>query len=277
MNIINNKHLNLEKRANEFLTTKPFPYLVLDDFMDAEFFEKLQNSLENIEIPSTGRKFNTEVENKKWISLNSDLPDLVQQVVGSLNSDSWVENIKELTKIPSIITTPYSNTKLSNYHVMEPGSVLGPHVDHACEPVKKIPHILNMIVYLTKDWDERNGGGTFFYDMNGEKIISDVSYRGNRAVIFLHTPYSFHGVNRVSTNAKQKRRSIYVDYYSESFSPYENFNLDFNNKWFKHGTTFKLKKYSDYFNIKNIHYTKAMLEYKVNRFKSETLSNTNTK
>ena len=264
--MINEKHLNLEIRKNEFLNAEPFPHLILDNFLDENIYSDICALAEDSSQDSQGRSFNTTVEEKKWISLNSTLPDVISKVVNYLNEPAWTENMRALTGIESLLSTLDGNTKLANYHIMQPGGFLGSHVDHSYEPTKGFPHVLNIIIYLTKEWDDDLGGETIFFDKNGVKVLSKISYKPNRAVIFLHTPYSFHGVGRVSKDSKLKRRTLYVDYYSKSYDPYANMKLNFDNHWFKHGTTFVLSKATDYLKYKNRFYTLNSLRYKMSRF-----------
>lgn len=266
MNIINTDCLNLENKKDIFFNARPFPHLVLDNFLEERFFLNLKHIFAEITESTEGKRFNSAVEEKKWISLNSALPGAVKEIVNALNSDSWVESMRGLTGINSLVATSNGNTKLANYHVMEPGGILGPHVDHSHEPKKGIPHVLNTILYLAEDWDPKAGGATLFYDAKGDKVVSKVEYKQNRAVIFLHTPYSFHGVERIKENTSVKRRTVYVDYYSESYQPYKGMNLDFDSSWFKHGTTFKLDNVLDYFKFKNSHYARSMARYHFNRW-----------
>ena len=150
---------------------------------------------------------------------------------------------------------------------MKPGGLLAPHVDHSSEPKTGYPHVLNIVVYLTKEWDSVSwGGGTDLLNSNGSKIITKLPYIPNSSVIFLHTPFSFHGVSRIDENAKFVRKSIYIDYYSQSFNPYKHINLDFKNKWFEHGTTFVLPKFKSYFKRENSLYRKIKLDYLINKF-----------
>lgn len=263
MSPINSKHLNLRTRSRDFLSAAPFPHLVLDDFLDAGFFANLKDIF--VENPAMGKTFASAVEEKKWISLNSGLPQAIKQVVDALNTEVWIKNLSDLTGLPSLVSTSNDNAKLANYHVMYAGAILGPHVDHASEPTMGIPHVLNIIVYLTEDWDADAGGATYFYDSKGKNVVTAVPYKANRAVLFLHTPYSFHGVERVSAGTKVKRRTLYVDYYSQSYQPYAGMDLGLEVKWFKHGTTFKLNHYLDYLKPKNSNYTRALLKYHLNR------------
>ena len=145
----------------------------------------------------------------------------------------------EWTGINKLRATEVGNTMLANYHEMGSDGFLGSHVDHSSDPSTGNPHVLNIILYLSSEWKNDFGGGTLFFDKHGKKQISKVEYRANRAVIFLHTPYSFHGVERLKNNGYVKRKLLYVDYYSDSYNPYKNFNLSFPNKWFS-----SLKKYT---------------------------------
>jgi len=96
--------------------------------------------------------------------------------------------------------------------------------------------------------------------------LAKVEYKPNRAVIFLHTPYSFHGVERLQNNGEVKRKTLYVDYYSKSTKPFDHMKFDFSNIWFKHDTTFRLPQLTDYFKLKNRNYAKAYAKYMLRRF-----------
>ena len=133
----------------------------------------------------------------------------------------------------------------------------------------KIPKFIFKYL-ITNIYDENNnkiftlrnfGGSTIFFNSTGVEVKSKVEYMPNRAVIFLHTPYSFHGVDRLKDNGDIKRKTLYIDYYSESLTPFKYMELPFKNHWFKHGTTFILPKLSDYLKSKNRNYAKTYIKY----------------
>lgn len=249
------------------MAQKPFPFLILDEFLEPDYFTALSSVLSSNHA-SMGREFATDVETNKSISLNSDLPNLVSNIVNALNTTEWLANLKALTGINTLTCTDNGNTMLANYHEMKHGGFLGSHVDHSHEPALGLPHVLNIIVYLSDDWEARFGGGTLFFDRHGKSVRAKVEYKPNRAVIFLHTPYSFHGVERLMNNGEVRRRTLYVDYYSLSKNPFEHMKLDFPNKWFKHGTTFVMPRFLDYFKPKNKKYTKTYIKYLLTRWKN---------
>jgi len=271
MNVINYSNIenNIDDLRSKFLNAKPFPHIQFLDFLNQDFFKKF-----NEEIPVTsddikknnGKKFSTMVEKKKWISTNTELPQLTKILIDELNSEKFLKILNLITTLKSLVTTNLGNTELSNYHEMEPGGYLGPHVDHGAEPKTGLPHVLNIVVYLTQNWVKSWRGGTSLYNQDGKKLIAEIDYIPNSAIVFLHTPYSFHGVEKISEDANLIRRSIYVDYYSENLDPYKNFNLNFNKNWFNHGTKFVIPNFSEYFKKKNFLYLKINLNYILSKF-----------
>lgn len=268
INILNPKYHSLNFKKEEFRSNDPFPHIILDDFLEKNYYSKLDSNLLKNNYFSGGKKFNSSVEDNKQISLNESLPDFILRITDYLNSDSWVETLQSLTGISQLSATKVGNTKLANYHEMGSDGFLGSHVDHSSDPITGYPHVLNVILYLSSDWESKYGGATLFYNKNGKKILKKVEYMPNRAVIFLHTPYSFHGVERLRNNGEKKRKLLYVDYYSKSYSPFSHLDLNFPNKWFSHGTTFVLANQMEYLNKKNWHYAKSLIKYKFNKLRS---------
>ncbi len=261
---INKIHFELSKRKTDFIDAKPFPHIVLDKFLTPGCFKRVTDELNQKQI-SLGKSFNSEVERNKAISLNSDLPKSLIDIIEELNSDEWIKNLRVLTGITDLSGTNNGNSMLANFHVMKSNGILGSHVDHACEPSDKRAHVLNIIVYLSENWTADKGGNTQLYDRNGNEILREVKYKSNRALIFLHTPYSFHGVSKLKNPVNNPRKTLYVDYYSESSSPYSHMDLSFPNLWFNHNTTFKLRSKTDYLKRSNFNYLKNLIKYNLNR------------
>ena len=128
----------------------------------------------------------------------------------------------------------YSN--LSNYHEMSSNGFLGSHVDHSSHDVNKSKHVLNIIIYLSQDWSSSNGGNTLLFNSTGKIVEKKINYVPNRALIFLHTPYSFHGVDRIIKNVSKSRKTFYIDYYSKINNPYSQLCLPFESHYFTHPT-----------------------------------------
>ena len=261
MKIINEKYNDLSSFNIIFKNAKPYPHIILDNFLEENFFLNL--NIESFSIQKyRNDHLDTFLERNKSNSRNVDLSYEIKKLVNELNSEKFLTNLRKLTGMKELFQTSVGNTALSNYHEMYNSGFVGTHVDHSSEPKTGLPHVLNILIYLTKGWDKSWGGSTILANKNGKKIEKIIDYIPNRAVIFLHTPFSFHGVQELKNNLK-KRSSVYVDYYSTSKKPYSNFKLDFKNVWFKHPATFILPKFKDFFLRKNKSYLKRMIKHKI--------------
>jgi Rps23 Pro-64 3,4-dihydroxylase Tpa1-like proline 4-hydroxylase len=267
-NFVNPSYEDLSSKSLDFFNAKPFPFIILDNFLNDDFYEFVVRDLEHQKTLTMGRSFNSSLEKEKSISLNTGLPQSLKDLVDYLNNDSWVKNLSNLSRIRDLVGTKNGNTKLANYHEMRHSGFLGSHVDHASEPLLGLPHVLNIILYLSEDWLPEYGGETVLFDRKGKKELAKVCYKPNRAIIFLHTPYSFHGVSEISDYASVTRQTLYVDYYSRTFNPYIDMKLPFPNKWFDHPTTFVFKNKFHYFLPKNWLYLKLLAKYKINNVMS---------
>ena len=169
MIIINNIYKDLGKYSMEFMYAKPYPHIILDNFLDESFFQNLV--VENINLnKKEGSSFSTDIETNKWTSKNVELNGGISKIVKELYDSRFVYQLSKLSGISDLFSTNVGNTALANYHEMYESGFLGTHVDHSSEPDTGLPHVLNIILYLTKDWDLSWGGSTVFANKNGRKI-----------------------------------------------------------------------------------------------------------
>mgnify|MGYP001971466183 CR=1 FL=1 len=264
-NMINSKYLDLSKYVQDFRSAEPFPHLILDDFFKKSFFQKISEDLHKSNTKVKGKEFDSVVEKNKVINLNNNLPRTIEKILSVLKTESWINNLIKLTGITDLVADEGHNEVLSNFHEMSHSGFLGSHVDHSNHPTSEKKHVLNIIVYLSHDWKSDFGGNTLLFNKYGNKVKKLIDYIPNRLIIFLHTPYSFHGVDELNPNKKQVRKTLYLDFYSELENPYLHLSLPFKNHFFKHGTTFVFENKLKYLQPSNFNYTKTLLKYNINK------------
>jgi len=155
MNIINKKYNKLHDYSTEFIDAKPYPHIILDNFLDEKFFSQLD--IDNFtKDPSKGLTFDTDLEKNKLTSKNDKLSNNLKLIVDKLNSFEFINNLRSLSKIKELFSTTSGNTAIANYHEMYRSGFLGIHVDHSSEPNTGLPHVLNIILYLSNNSD-KNG------------------------------------------------------------------------------------------------------------------------
>jgi len=218
-----NKNLDLNKLNSLFVNASPFPHVIIDDFFEKDFFNKLSTSLEvyyDDNKNKGGVKFNSKVEDGKWGSSGLNLSEELVTLGNFLQSTDLRHFLERITGLKNLkITSDLNSSGYSFFHAMSSNSFLGPHTDHTVDMNGKSYHVLNIIIYASNDWDANYGGGTTIHDKKG-RVSTDVEFKPNRALIFLHSPISIHGTQRISKIADKKRFSIYFDFYSDEVNPY---------------------------------------------------------
>jgi len=195
-----------------YLNQKPFPYIVIDDFLPSEVLENILQ-----EFPSTDSDLWHRFHNKREIKLGSTKEGLIPQTIRSFlhefNSGSFLEALEEVTGIPNLI----ADTKLEGggIHQIEAGGKLGMHIDFNQHPHNGLIRRLNLLIYLNKDWKEEYGGCLELWDRETLKPFEKIIPAFNRAVLFETSKNSLHGHPEPLTPPPGKtRKSIALYYYT---------------------------------------------------------------
>lgn len=250
-----------------FKNAKPFPFVVIDDFFEQNFYNKVLKDFEEYyeENKEKGKSYNTDVENDKWTSQGNPLSEELKNLGNYLQSENLKSFLRDITGFKVLNTSSFNSDNVGFYHLMKNNAYLGPHIDHMMDMDSNNVgyHVLNIIIYITKEWNPNWGGGTFFQN-NADKTFTDVEFKPNRAVVFMHSPISIHGTNRVTNTTSNKRISIYFDYYSNEKNPYEHLGYKF--RIHKSPHLFFLPRFTDYFKKRNRKYLLHFLSHYKNKF-----------
>lgn len=265
--------LDILKLNKFFVNSDPFPFVVIDNFFREDFFKNLNSEMNEYyeKKKNEGLRYSTKVESNKWGSTGLGLPKHLVEVEALLSSQKFRLVLEGISGFKGLKTTSDINgVGYSFFHLMPPGSYLGPHTDHTRDMASAIGsyHVLNIIIYCQGSWNANWLGGTVFYD-GPSKIGSIVEYKPNRAVVFMHSPFSIHGTQVVQKTANLNRLSLYYDYYTDDTLPYKHFKIaPF--PLIKSGHRFYLKHFTDYLKPENKKYLighlshfKRLLMYKL--------------
>ena len=257
---------------------KPFPYAIIDNYLDKNHFRELVKELDSIK-PELQTKFSSALEEKniyKNLSLRNNGKNLVEKV-GSNEIKDIISCFLGGLQILSLGETE-NFSGYSTFHLTKSKGMLGSHVDHSDIQNGKYLHIANTIFYASSKWERGWGGETVLYSNSG--LISKVIIEPlpNRLIIFIHSANSFHGVKEYNPIDKTYRKTFYHDYYihkNKKVKFIEFINKNRNKKliFSKHGTTFipffpnGINKISirKLFSITNLKYINAYFIYLINK------------
>lgn len=244
-----------------FAAASPFPHVVLDNFLREDVFRALNQEMQDYydANKNSGKQWNSVVESGKWGSTGLSVPPNLKALDEYLKSPELIGVLEEITGFKNLkVTANINGVGFSFFHAMKPGALLGPHTDHTRDLNNGPYHVLNIIIYMADDWNPNWGGSTTIFDKH-VRLGTDVEYRPNRALIFMHSPESIHGTQKVSELAQRQRLSIYYDYYTEDAEPYKHLGLQ--HQLLNSPHLFYLPTFADYFKSKNRRYTKMHLAH----------------
>ena len=194
---------------------KPFDYWVVDDFLPTETARQLSNEFMDYNYPKW-YCYNNPLENKKSCNDWWEFPPKTYEFFMHLSSSDFVQKIKTLTGIESLY--PDIGLHGAGWHIHGTGGKLNVHLDYSIHPKLNLQRKLNLILYLTEDWNTDWGGGLELWSHDDqkhrpkkcEKVVDNVF---NRAIIFDTTQNSWHGFPEPITCPEGTYRKSLAFYY----------------------------------------------------------------
>jgi len=194
---------------------EPFDHWVIDNFLPIETARKLSSEFMDYNYPKW-YCYNNPLENKKTCNDWWEFPSKTYELFMHLSSSNFVQQIKELTGIQSLY--PDIGLHGAGWHIHGTGGKLNVHLDYSIHPKLNLQRKLNLILYLTEDWNFTWGGGLVFWSHDKKKnkpkelkkVIDNVF---NRAILFDTTQNSWHGFPEPITCPEGTYRKSIAFYY----------------------------------------------------------------
>ena len=211
--------LPIDRLRQSFQTAEPFPFIVIDDFLEAAFAREVAAAYPTFETAlQQGFSFNFVNERKKvQVTDVSRFPDPVKRLNEAIASQPFLDQLSEITNIPKLLADP--ELVGGGMHVTGPHGRLDVHVDFNFIPERKLHRRLNILIYLNPTWEADWGGAVELWDRDVRHCHHALAPRLNRCVIFQTSETSFHGVQAVRCPEGVERRSFAAYYYTREPPP----------------------------------------------------------
>jgi Rps23 Pro-64 3,4-dihydroxylase Tpa1-like proline 4-hydroxylase len=196
--------------ADQYRSAKPFPHVVIDDFLDAALLKRV---VENFPSSENKQYFDRDQERLKFQYQPHEISSgLVRNLFAELNGQAFLGFLEELTGISGLLPDPYFEG--GGLHETKRGGHLGVHADFNGHDRLKVERKLNLLIYLNEDWSDAYGGQLELWDQEMRDCVVRVKPVFGRAVIFNTALDSFHGhPDPLECPAERSRRSIATYYY----------------------------------------------------------------
>ncbi|MBS1809835.1 MAG: 2OG-Fe(II) oxygenase [Acidobacteria bacterium] len=194
----------------EFQQRRPVPtrYTAIDYLLPETIAQDIFAAFPGIEQM---RLLNSFREHKYTSKALDQMNPLIAAITFAFQTPEVIRFIEELTEIPDMIGDPYLYA--GGISTMLRGHFLNPHLDNSHDSARKYYRVLNLLYYVTPDWQSENGGNLELWD---ERVKHQVEIPSlfNRLVIMETNSASWHSVNRVKVAGQ---RCCVSNYY---FSPH---------------------------------------------------------
>tara|TARA_B100001939_G_C16922457_1_gene610041 strand:+ start:1094 stop:1879 length:786 start_codon:yes stop_codon:yes gene_type:complete len=201
------------KSLKNFNKKKPFPYVVLDNFLKKDVAIKVKKNFKNLEEKKLW-SYNNFCEVKKATDNWNFFSAETYQLLLNLNSEKFLSSIKKTLKMKSLY--PDFGLNGGGLHLMKDKGILNPHLDYVIHPKLNLVRKFNLIIFFSTNWKKSNGGELCLYEDNNQdkkipgKQIVKILPKFNRAVFFDTSLRSWHGVNKVKNNVRKSMAVYYL-------------------------------------------------------------------
>jgi Rps23 Pro-64 3,4-dihydroxylase Tpa1-like proline 4-hydroxylase len=214
--MINEKNFyNLEKLKLDFLKSKPFNHVIIDNFLEPNIAEKVSNEIPDWnDEKAWGVFYNNSIEVKKTQNHWNFFKEYTYRTFSYLNSEKFLEKLRLITDSKELIID--QGLHGGGYHCHGNLGKLNIHLDYNLHPKLNLQRKLNIIIYLSKNWKKEYGGKLELWSGSTEQAIKcekNIDIVFNRAVLFDTTQNSWHGFsNTIKCPENISRKSLAIYY-----------------------------------------------------------------
>jgi Rps23 Pro-64 3,4-dihydroxylase Tpa1-like proline 4-hydroxylase len=209
---------NMNAIRESFMTAEPFNYVVIDNFFKPEVADQLEKEFPEFNSP-IWYSYDNAIEKKRALNSWDRFPKATYQVFAYLNTPEFLQELERMTGIPSLY--PDIGLNGGGWHAHARGGKLNVHLDYSIHPKLGLERRLNLIVYLSREWEPSWGGGLQLWThdearQQPKELAQTLDLKFNRAVLFDTTQNSWHGLpDELNCPEGHVRKSLAIYYLTE--------------------------------------------------------------
>jgi len=196
--------------SHKFNNSKPFEHIIIPNFLNNDISKKISDEFpDNLD---KYHKYDNPLEIKFAFDDIQEMSDDIKNVFYSLCSEKILNALKNITNNDKLEYDPTCHG--GGLHVHPNNGRLHMHLDYEKHPLlEHKQRYLNIILYLSKEWDDEWGGETELWNDNMTecKVKSKVVF--NTALLFKTTEKSWHGLPEPIKCPENKFRKTLAFYY----------------------------------------------------------------
>lgn len=196
---------------NDYTTANRIRSCVIDDLLN----DKIARDIYQVFPKKEEMSQRSSVRELKYVAAQMNLYNpLLEEIIYAFQDSRFLSLISEITGIPQLLPDEYLYA--GGISLMDRGCFLNPHLDNSHDKDRKNYRVLNLLYYVTPDWQESYGGNLELWDKGLKFPQRTIWSKFNRLVIMMTDERSYHSVSPVIYNGQ---RCCISNYYFSPISP----------------------------------------------------------
>jgi Rps23 Pro-64 3,4-dihydroxylase Tpa1-like proline 4-hydroxylase len=186
-------------------------HFVVDDLLDPDLAMDIHRRFPS---PSSMMTRKSLREHKHVAAQMDQFDPLLEEIVFGFQEAGVREITERITGIPDL--RPDSRLYAGGISLMSRGHFLNPHLDNSHDNDRSAYRALNLLYYVSPDWNIENGGNLELWPngVGGKPIVMHSKF--NRLVVMATNQTSWHSVNRVQVD---RQRCCVSNYFFSTTPP----------------------------------------------------------
>ena len=181
---------NIDKLKQDFLNAKPFEHVIIDNFLESSYAEKVFKLFpKNNEL---WHEYKNPIEVKYAFDNINILPKEIKNYFYYLSTPEITNIISRITTIDDLEFDEYLHG--AGLHIHPRNGRLNIHLDYEKHPFSGKERRLNVILFISKDWETNWNGANELWNSDVSKCITKTDVKFNRAILFKTNDISWHGL-----------------------------------------------------------------------------------
>jgi Rps23 Pro-64 3,4-dihydroxylase Tpa1-like proline 4-hydroxylase len=200
-----------DRLKREFSQPKRVPTFAVDDLLPEDWGLQIYDA-----FPEQGRmSFKNSIKERKYVAaqMNEHAP-ILEEAVYAFQQPNVLEVIAEITGLRAL--EPDAELYAGGISAMVKGAYLKPHLDNSHDSKQERYRALNLLYYVTPDWQPDFGGSLEVWDDGPTGAPRPLPALFNRLVVMATNRISWHSVSEIVAD---ERRCCVSNYYFSKVSP----------------------------------------------------------
>jgi Rps23 Pro-64 3,4-dihydroxylase Tpa1-like proline 4-hydroxylase len=187
----------------------PINHFVIDDVLPAQWTAQIASAFPD----SSTMTLRSSLRERKFIAAQmSKYAGILEEAIYAFQVPEVIEIVQQITQLRAL--EPDELLYAGGISLMARGHFLNPHLDNSHDKLRKRYRVLNLLYYVSPDWQLENGGNLELWPRGSRGEPQTIVSKTNRLAVMVTHDGSWHSV---SPNVSAANRCCVSNYYFSSF------------------------------------------------------------